>query len=72
MARLVAEYKGEKTIKLPPPSAEMVKRKTVKEMSAIVDELRNGNTLETAVRLLREDKEIEEQQNKQQQEKRKL
>ena len=72
VARLVAEYKGEKTIKLPPPSANMVKRKTVKEMSAIVDELRNGNTLETAVRLLREDKEIEEQQNKQQQEKRKL
>lgn len=70
VARLVAEYKGEKTIKLPPPSADMVKRKTVKDMSAIVDELRHGNTLEAAVRLLRET-EIEEQQ-KQQQDKRKL
>lgn len=72
VARLVAEYKGEKTIKLPPPSADMARRNTVKEMSAVVEELRHGNTLETAVRLLREEAEIEEKQKRQQQDKRKL
>lgn len=61
IARLVAEYKGEKVIKLPPTTADSFIKNEVKPMEAIVDELRKGN-LDEAIRLMQEDQEQEVQQ----------
>lgn len=60
VARLVAEYNGEKDIKLPPTTIQSVKREEKIPMETIINELRHGNTLETAIRLMQDENTEEE------------
>lgn len=54
VARLVAEYKGESVIKLPPTTAESFIREEKTQMQTIVNELRHGN-LDVAIKLMQDD-----------------
>ncbi len=69
VARLVAEYNGEKTVKLPPTTAESFIRQENKRMESVVNELRNGDSLKVAIKLMKGDditdnkKQEEESQN---------
>ena len=66
VARLVAEYNGEKIIKLPPTTVDSFICNERKQMETIVNELRNGN-LDVAIKLIQgteTEEEIHQRKNK--------
>lgn len=55
VARLVAGYRGEKDIELPPSTADETIDSTEKQMENILRELTRGNSLAVAVRLIKDE-----------------
>lgn len=61
VARLVAEYNGEREIKLPMPTADAFIRNESKRMETVVNELKSDNALSVAIKLMEVEDKVEEE-----------